>query len=129
MPLYLGEATGARVILYGTGLSQIDDTYAATFTTWDMTPAQEVGDVVFRALSLSFSYDNGYNLGITPILDGVSLTESQFNGAGSSVKGQCQVFLGVRGTRLAATVRCISQTGQIHFLNLQATFSPIRQWP
>lgn len=129
MTLYLGEATGPRVIVYGTGLSQIDDNYQPSFTTWDMTPAQEVGDVVFRALSLSFAYTNGYQIGITPIVDGVSLSESQFNGAGSSVNGQCQIFLGVRGTRIAAYVRVITQQGQYHFFNLQVTASVIRTWP
>lgn len=129
MALYLGEATGARVFLYGTGLSQLDDNYQPSFETWDMTPAQEVGDVVFRSLSLSFGYTNGYNLGVTPVIDGVALPESQFNGAGNSIKGMAQIFLGVRGTRISAQVRVISQLGQYSFYNLQYTATPIRVWP
>lgn len=129
MALYLGEATGPRVFLYGTGLSQLDDNYQPSFETWDMTPAQEVGDVVFRSLSLSFSYTNGYQIGVTPIIDGVAQSESQFNGAGNSIKGMAQIFLGVRGTRISAQVRVISQLGQYSFYNVQYTATPIRVWP
>lgn len=129
MPLYFGEATGPRVFQYGVGLSQLDDNYQPSFETWDMTPAEEVGDVVYRSLSLSFSYTNGYSLGVTPVIDGTLLSESQFNGVGSAMNGMAQIFLGVRGTRISANVRVISQQGQYSFFNLQATFTPIRVWP
>lgn len=129
MSLYLGEANGARVLLYGVGLTQVDTNFQPSFETWDTTPAQEMGDVVFRSVGLSFSYTNGYNLGITPIVDGIALPESTFTGAGSGENGQAQVYLKNRGTRIAAIVRTISRTGQLTFRNIQVSTAPIRQWP
>lgn len=129
MSLYLGEASGARILLYGVGIQQVGDDYEAELTSWDLIPAQEMGDCVFRSLGLSFSYTNGYALGITPIVDGIALAESTFSGGGSGTNGQAQVFIGTRGTRIAATIRTISRAGTITFSNLQASLSPIRSWP
>ena len=135
MALFLGMFGGSQILRYGVGLTQIETPfgsgvpYSASLGTWDFLPAQEVGDVVYRSLSLSFGYTNGYSLGITPVVDGVSLVESQFNGVGTSIAGQCQIFLGVRGTRLSAQIRVITQMGQISFFNLQVTSAAIRQWP
>lgn len=135
MALFLGMFGGSQILRYGVGLTQIvtpfgsGTPYFAAFETWDFLPAQEVGDVVYRSLSLSFGYTNGYSLGITPVVDGVAQMESQFNGVGTSIAGQCQIFIGVRGTRIAAQVRVITQLGQIRFFNLQTTYAAIRTWP
>lgn len=129
MSLYLTEATGARIFLYGIGIQQVGDDYQASFTTWEASPAGEVGDCLFRSLGLSFRYTNGYALGVTPIVDGFPLPETQFNGVGSSTNGQAQVFFAQRGTRIAASVRTLSRQGDLHISNVQATLVIVRSWP
>lgn len=129
MPLYFGEANGPRILRYGDGITQIGDGYEMEFETWEIIPAGEMGDCVFRSIGFSFQYTNGYNIGITPIVDGVALPESTFSGSGTSINGKAQAYIKHRGSQLAVRVRTISRTGDILPMNVQVSLQPIRQWP
>jgi len=129
MLLYLGEADGARILRYGVGIAQVGDDYQLEAETWELIPAGEMGDCVFRSVGVSFEYTNGYHIGITPIVDGVELPESTFTGSGSGIDGQAQAFVRHRGTQLAVRVRTLSRTGDLRLMNIQVSYSPLRQWP
>lgn len=129
MSLFFGDLDGANIYIYGVGLTQVGDDYEAFLETWDAIPAGETGDVVFRTISASFSYTNGYNIGITPIVDGVPLNEFVFTGSGSGTNGQAQAFFAQRGTRLAVQLRTLSRAGDIELYNLQWSGLPLRSWP
>lgn len=132
--LYTGEASGARVFRYGTGITNATQTagsgsdYQLDVTTWDIVPAGDVGDVVFRSIDASFTCTNGYNVGITPIVDGVAQPEQTFNGAGSGEQ-QCQAFFAVRGTRIAARFRTVSRLGDLELHTVSTSHWVIRANP
>lgn len=128
MASFLCESAGARVFLANQGITQQGTEYQASVTTWDVVPMGEVGDVYFRAIDLSILVTNGYYIGITPIVDGVAQTEQLFNGAGSGER-QLQAFISKRGTRIAATIRTLSRSGDIEIHNIACSFVPIRRVP
>lgn len=125
---YLGELSGGRVLAYGDASTQIGTDFQASVTTWDVVPAGEVGDVLFRSINVSFIATAGYSIGITAIVDGVSLSEQTFSGADTG-EVQAQAFFATRGTRCAATVRTVSRSGDIQLHNIQVSFVPIRTTP
>lgn len=129
MSVYFGERDGARLFRYGTGITQPGDDYQAEFETWDWAPGGEMGDVLFRIASFSFAYDNGYHIGLTPVVDGVALAENVFTGTGVSTTGQAQYFFAQRGTRCSLRVRTLSRTGQLKPMNVQLSGVVLRQVP
>ena len=129
MPLYIGERAGARIILIGSGLASVDTNHQGSLQTWDVAPAGEMGDVLFRSVGVSFTATNGWSLGVTVLVDGVSLGEVTRGGVGTTENGQAQVFVKRRGCRIAVKVRTLARTGAIAFSNIQAEFQVIRQWP
>lgn len=132
--LYSGEAGGARLFRYGAGITNATQTvgsssdYQLDVTTWDLVPAGDVGDVVFRSIDASFTCTNGYSVGITPIVDGVSQVEQTFNGAGSGER-QAQAFFAVRGTRIAARFRTLSRSGDLELHTVSTSHWVIRVSP
>jgi len=126
--LYLCEASGARVFLTNSGLTQQGDDFQADLTTWDVIPMGEVGDASFRTIDVSLKVDNGYSIGVTPIVDGVSLSEQTFSGSGTG-EVQCQAFIATRGARIAARVRTLSRAGAVEVHNVACSFVPIRRVP
>lgn len=88
-----------------------------------------MGDCLFRSVGVSFTATNGWSLGVTVYVGGVSIGEKVFGGSGATENGQAQVFVKKRGTRIAARVRTLSRSGQLSISNIQTTFKVIRQWP
>lgn len=131
---YLGEAGGARVFRYGTGLTNVGQSvgsatdYQFDVTTWDLVPAGIVGDVIFRSIDAAFTCTNGYSIGITPIVDGVALTEQTFNGSGTGEQ-EAQAFFAKRGTRIAARVRTLSRQGDLELHDLTCSHWILRMTP
>lgn len=128
MALYYCESAGARIFLVNTGITQQGTDYQASITTWDVAPMGEVGDTYFRSIDVSGKTTNGYAIGVTPIVDGVSLSEQTFSGSGAG-EFQAQAFIATRGTRIAATVRTISRAGDLELHNIGTAFVPIRRVP
>lgn len=127
--LYLCEAEGARILAFGIGNSQIGDEYQFELETWDWVPSGEVGDNLFRSINVSLKAVGAFVLGVTPIVDGVDLTEQVFSSAGGG-EVVCQaVFQSGRGARCAARVRTIDRSGDLEIENVSITYVPIRVFP
>jgi hypothetical protein len=132
--VYLGEEVGGRLFRYGSGITNISQTVGAStdyqldVTTWDIVPATEVGDNVFRSIDVTFTCTNGYSVGITPIIDGVNLPEQTFNSAGTGEQ-QVQAFIAFRGARIAARVRTLTRSGDIELHDITTSFWTIRTNP
>jgi hypothetical protein len=128
MSLYLGESAGARILAVGESATQVGDDFQIDVTTWDITPAGEMGDVSFRSIDVSLNATGGYAVGITPIIDGVDQAEQTFSG-GTTGMVQCQAFIAVRGTRIAARVRTLSRPGALELYNIQTSYVIVRATP
>jgi hypothetical protein len=126
--LYLCEASGARLLRYGIGISQIGTNYQLDVETHDQAPAGPVGDVLFRSIDVAGRATAGYHLGVTPIVDGVSESEQTFSGADVG-EIQCQAFFAKRGTRVAARVRTLSRTGDVEIHDIAESDVVIRSTP
>lgn len=125
---YLGEKAGARVLAYGDATTQVGTDFQASYGTWDLIPMGEVGDVLFRSIDVSFEAVSGYNIGVTPIVDGARLAEQTFSGADTG-EVEVQAFFATRGTRVAAIVRTISRSGDLYIHNVAIGHVPIRRTP
>lgn len=126
--LYLCEASGARLLEFGNGLTQVGTDFQMALETWDEIPAGEVGDCSFRSIDVTVKHENGYNIGITPIVDTVELPEQQFSGSGTNI-AQLQAFIAERGARISAKVRTITKTGDVQPQNIAWSGAIIRETP
>jgi hypothetical protein len=129
MSLFIGEASGARVLAVSSGLHSVGTDHQGDVTTWDVAPADEMGDCVFRSVGVSFTASNGWSIGVTVYVDGVSLGETAFGGDGATENGQAQVFVKRRGTTIAVRVRTLSRTGTFSISNIQCSYLAMRMWP
>lgn len=126
--LYLGEANGGRILRVGQGITQVGTAYQLDVTTWERIPVGDVGDVAFRSIDVAIKVTNGYAIGITPIIDGVSRQEQTFSGAGTG-EVQLQAFIAERGTRIAARVRTLSRAGEVELHEISFSSVPLRRSP
>lgn len=126
--LVLCEAVGARLIGWGSGITQVGTEYQMDVLTWEDIPLGEVGDNLFRSIDVSFKHTGAFIVGITPIIDAVEQSEQQFSGSGAGITA-CQAFVAVRGTRIAARVRTISRSGDLEIENISTASVPIRTNP
>lgn len=127
--LYLCEQNGARIIAFGIGNSQIGDEYQFQLDTWDLIPSGEVGDNLFRSVNVSVKAAGAFVLGVTPIVDGVEMTEQVFSSPGMG-EVVCQAFVqSGRGARCSARVRTIDRSGDLEIENVSVTYVPIRVFP
>lgn len=144
MPLYLAR-DGAHVLRWGIGLTQrttyppdlviadSDEPVLMDATTHDQFPAGQAGDVIFHSVDVTIRHTSGYSIGVTPIVDGVSLGEQTFSAppavAGSEPVAFCQAFIRQRGTRLGARVRMLASTGRVELVQIEGTGVVIRESP
>lgn len=126
--LYLCESAGARIFAVGDTITQVSGTYQLDVTTWDILPAGEVGDCLFRTVDVSIEADGGYSIGITPIVDGVSQDEQTFSGSDTGIV-QCQAYLASRGTRIAARVRTLARFGDVELHTINCSYVVLRASP
>lgn len=129
MSLFIGEASGARILEVGSGLTSVGTDHQGDLTTWDTAPAGEMGDCIFRSVGVSFTATNGWSIGVTPYVDGVSLGETAFGGDGATENGQAQVYVKRRGTTIAVRVRTLSRSGELALTNIQVSYQVMRMWP
>jgi hypothetical protein len=132
--LYVGEASGARILRYGIGYSQIGDSYQLDVQTLPLRPAGDVGDVVFRTIDVLLRHVLGYDVEITPIVDGVPQAAQTFSG-GAPPGGlleevvPVQAYVGKRGNAIAARVMSRTLLGETEVVDVSASFSIVRQTP
>lgn len=132
--LYLGEAAGPRILRYGVGFTQIGDPYQGELLTWDAAPGGPTGDCVFRTIDVILRHTLGYNIQITPIVDGIALTPEQFNGGpppGALLEEvvRLQADVGMRGCMIAARVETLALLGDIEIVDMQWSGDVIRASP
>lgn len=137
MSLYLCEAAGARLLATNVGHTLVTaggtTDVVLDVETWDLVPAGPVGDCIFRSIDIVIQHDAGYAIGITPIVDGVTLTEQLFQGsspeAGTTGVVQLQAFVASRGARVAARIRQTAATGVVTLVDASTAFTVIRTAP
>lgn len=128
MSLYLCESAGARIFAVGDTIAQVTGSYELDVTTWDLIPAGEVGDCMFRTIDVSLNVVGGYSVGVTPIVDGEEQPEQTFGGADTGFV-QCQAYIAVRGARIAARVRTLSRVGDVELHTISASGVVLRAVP
>jgi hypothetical protein len=130
--LYYGEADGARILRANVGTTQLTPTgtedVLLDVAPWDLIPAGPSGDAIFRSLDAEIAASNGYDVEVTPILDGKELAAQRFNGTGR-VTEPAQAYVAERGNRLSGRVRQISRTGDFELQDIVAAFNVIRTTP
>lgn len=126
--LFLCEASGARILAWDTGITQVGTEYQMDVLTWEDLPLGPVGDNLFRSVDVSFKHVGAFIVGVTPIVDGAELPEQTFSASGSGIT-PCQAFIATRGTRIAARVRSISRSGTLELETAKHAFVPIREFP
>lgn len=137
MPLFVGEAAGARVIQTGTGLADVTtgDPLDVLFdaTTHPLFPAGGAGTCLFRFIDVEIRHDTGFAIGITPIVDGIPLVE-QFANAPPPVSGataidHAKARFAQRGTSIAARVRMTKATGSMELADMAVAYTVLRSAP
>jgi hypothetical protein len=132
--LFVGELSGARVIMIGTGVSDAtaSDTTPVLFDalTQDEFPGGGGAHVLFHGIRATIRHTNGYSIGITPVVDGVPDVEQTFMGASAS-SGTDGIYTAyapfrLRGERCAARVRQIAATDVVELVDIALEFVPIR---
>lgn len=129
----LGESNGGRLIrLAGAALTQITSASSQDVLldveTWDLVPAGESGDCVFRMVIVTVKYSNGFSIEITPKVDDVALDAQSFSQAGSGTF-PCEAYVVARGAKLSVRVRQLARTGDLELVNIKAAFVPLREVP
>ena len=131
--VYLGESNGGRIVrLAGAPLQQIT-TGGSTdvlldVTTWDLVPAGESGDCVFRMVIVTVKYSNGFSIQVTPSVDDVALPAQAFSQQGSGTF-PCEAFVAARGAKLSVRVQQLARTGDLELVNIKAAYVPLREVP
>lgn len=126
--LVLCESAGGRLLEYDYGISQIGTEYQLDVIVWPDLPLDIVGDVLFRSIDVSIKHSGAVSIGITPIVDDADEAEQYFSGSGVGIL-QCQAFVAVRGTRIAARVRTLTRGGSVELEGINAAIVPIRATP
>lgn len=131
--VFLGESNGGRIIrLAGAPLTQIktagSEDVLLDVTTWDMVPAGESGDCVFRMVIVTVKYSNGFSIQVTPTVDDVALPAQSFSQAGSGTF-PCEAYVVGRGAKLSVRVQQRARTGDLELVNIKAAYVPLREVP
>ena len=129
---YFGETAGGRVIRYGVGVTQVGDGYQLEVRSWDVRPAGESGRVVFRKITGLLRHTAGYDIEVTPVLDGRPLPSNRFNG-GPPPAGLLEAVIGFEvpvfgpGNRLDAILESVTlAAGELELVDLQVVYAPVR---
>lgn len=134
MPMFVGELSGARVIQVGVGVN--DATAAGTASvlfdalTQDAFPGDGGASIMFTGIFVTIRHTNGFSVGVTPIIDGVSDAEQTFMSASAPVGSDglqtVKAFFRVRGERCAARVRQVASSDVVELVDIALTYVPIR---
>lgn len=138
--VYFGEAAGARILRYGLGVTQVGDPYNLDVQTWPFRPAGDRGICVFRSADVLVRHTLGYNVTVTPIVDGVAQPASSFNGgppSGSATEETVTLKAtigedgkgGKRGNSLAVRVQTTSLLGETEIVDVQSSHAVLRATP
>lgn len=118
------------------GIGTVDATAAGTqpvlvdCTTHDSAPLTGGGTCIFQQINVIVRHDQGFQIGVTPIIDGRAEPEQFFSAATppANADGQTTVaaLLRVRGERCGARVRQLAAFGIFELANIELEFVPLR---
>lgn len=120
--VYLGEATGARILRYGVGFTQVGDAYELEVEYHDAFPFGEAGEGVIRDIQAKIRHTNGYRVQVIAIVDGVVQPTALFTGgppAGSLTEEIVDLSVPVhkRCNRIRAIVKTAGLLGEIEIVD------------
>ncbi|HYL22502.1 MAG TPA: hypothetical protein VEU74_12125 [Gemmatimonadales bacterium] len=133
--VYLGEAAGGRILRTSVGSVQVGDPYNLDVYTWDDRPAGDNGEGVFRWLTVLLKHTNGYNVNITPVIDGVPRGTGANFSAGPPPSSELEEVARLtqwpmaRGNRMGVIVTTLQLLGPTELVDVEYSFAPIRTGP
>src|SRR6266849_3253743 len=128
---YLAEAAGGRIIRTNVGVGQVGDPYQLEVYPWDDRPLGDDGEAIFRWLTVLLRHTTGYNVSVTPVVDGMALLPGAFS-AGAVPAGQTEdvarlrMWPMARGNRISAIIKTIALLGPTEVVDVQYGYAPIR---
>lgn len=140
--VYLGEATGERVLRYGVGYVQaaaggdVNPYFGYEFEaqSWGDQPFGNDGEGVIRWITAIVKHKNGYHFTLTPNLDDVDLQSQNF--AGGAPSGglteqivRCRAWVMRRANRVAFTLKTVELPGYFELVDVLYQYIPIRVGP
>lgn len=134
MPMFIGDLNGARVYQVGIGTTDatVDGTEDVLFDgiTHDLYPGQGGASVLFTQIDCTIRHTGGYNIGLTPIVDGRSDAEQTFQSASPAVGTDGTVtvkaYFRLRGERCACRIRQIAATDVVEIADVACEFVGLR---
>ena len=129
--LYLGESGRGRILRYGIGYAQVGDAYNLKVRTWDQRPAGPIGLAVMRTCVAVIRHKAGYDVQLTPVVDGLPMSAKRFSGgAPDAAKLEEYVTLTAPVFRPGASLGVIFETlslpGEIELVDLFGTTPVVR---
>lgn len=129
--MYLGEATGGRILRTAVGFAQVGDPYQLEVSTWDDRPLGDDGEAIFRWLTVLVRHTTGYNVLVTPVVDGLPLLTASFSagpppGALLEEVARLRCWPLKRGNRIGAIVKTSQLFGQTEVVDIEYGYAPIR---
>lgn len=135
VPLYLGSnqvvnGNPGTFFLYGYAFLPpvAGQPYLPFLATWDATPGGQSGVCIFRAITLTFSCTNGYNITLTPLVDGVALASQSFNSVAAGEQKLEHQFI-ARGSRISALAQWNTLPGGFRIRDFTHTSGVLRSFP
>lgn len=130
--LYLGEATGGRLVRADVGFGQVGGTYNLDVWTWDDRPVGDDGVAYFRWVEALIKHTAGYNLTVQGVVDGVPVGQPQPFSAGPPPNNSkeaiapLRVWVRKRGNRIGVMVTTTGVLGYTELVDVAYSSAPIR---
>lgn len=131
--IYAGEADGGRVVRLGAPVltkitSAGTDPVLFRLQSWDFYPAGPSGICLFRLFSVRLIASAGYDVRVTPYVDGEALDPQDFS---SSDVGESllQAWFAARGTYCSVVVEQLQRLGEFELVDVQVGFRALRAQP
>lgn len=137
MPLLIGESAGARVVQIGLGTADVTASASTPVLldslTHDLYAAGPGASIEYAGVLVTLRHTAGYHVGVTPIVDGLALSEQTFQavapGPGADGVVAIRAPFRQRGVRCAVRVRQTAADGLIELVDVAAQYYVIRQTP
>jgi hypothetical protein len=130
--VYLGEATGGRIIRVGVGFGQVGTPYNLDILTHDDRPVGDDGIAYFRWVEALIKHTAGYNLVVQGVVDGQPIGSAQNFSSGpppnSAVEqiDTLRVWVRKRGNRVGVRVTSLAVLGYTELVDVAYSSAPIR---
>lgn len=131
--VYAGAADSGRIIRLGAPvLTQITSAGSTAplfdIRTWEHFPVGPGGVAIFRVFTVRFWSDAGYNLRVTPYIDGVALSTQDFS-ASTTGEVAIKAYIAQRGASASCRVQQLTRLGNFELIDIQVGYFPLRAIP